>query len=26
LTRQVLTRHQALKLVEELISRQNRTP
>jgi poly(A) polymerase len=26
LTRQVLTRHQALKLVEELISRQNRIP
>jgi hypothetical protein len=25
LARQVLTRHQALKLVEELISRQNRT-
>ncbi len=25
LTKQVLTRHQALKLVEELISRQNRT-
>ena len=26
LTRQVLTRHQALKLAKELISRQNRTP